>query len=96
MDVSPNVLRSDALKYFVAQVEAGSTNVRVGSTIFGARQYPPSQSNAAASEPTTTNPSDTPLPAGSGGDSTTQCIAKDIPDAAAAKLDNLSLSSWWL
>lgn len=93
MDVSPTVLRSDALKYFVAQVEAGSTNVRVGSTIFGARQYPPSDSNAAASEPTTTNTSATPLPAGSGGDSTAQCVAKDTPDAAAAKLDNLSLSS---
>lgn len=29
----------------VLQIEMGSTNVRIGSTIFGAREYPKKQSN---------------------------------------------------
>lgn len=27
--------------YKLKQIECGSTNIRVGSSIFGARQYPP-------------------------------------------------------
>lgn len=79
--------------YYFAQVEAGSTNVRVGSTIFGARQYPPNHADTALPQPATNNPAAAPLSVGSGGDSSSQCVGKDATDNATAELKNLSLAS---
>ncbi|XP_076471615.1 pyridoxal phosphate homeostasis protein-like [Babylonia areolata] len=70
---------------FERAIEAGSTNIRVGSTIFGARQYPTNQNTSDS------HVSMGPL-TGQGGDSSdpeaAKCAVSDIP----TDLNNLSLN----
>ncbi|KAK7109787.1 pyridoxal phosphate homeostasis protein-like [Littorina saxatilis] len=74
-------------------VEAGSTNVRVGSTIFGARDYPPQQSNGTPSQNSSDNPSASSQASEKSGDTAQKCVAKDTPEATANYLDHLSLGT---
>ena len=62
------------------QIEVGATSVRVGSIIFGNREYP----NSAA---TTPNPSPAPSPAPS-----PEKTAKMVSEEAAKKMQHLSVS----
>ena len=65
------------------KIEVGSTNVRVGSIIFGNREYP----NSAANTP---NPSPAPSPAPS-PEKTTKAVTED----AAKKMQHLTVSEHW-
>ncbi|KAK7485863.1 hypothetical protein BaRGS_00022858 [Batillaria attramentaria] len=81
---------------FEHAIETGSTNVRVGSTIFGARQYPPkpdSAASGAASEPNPSSASTSASTAGPGGDSAKQCSSTDKVEVAETELHSLSLNS---
>lgn len=57
------------------KIEVGSTNVRVGSIIFGNREYPNSAGN-------TPNPSPAPSP---------EKTSKKVSDAAANKMQHLTV-----
>ena len=64
----------------VLKIEVGATNVRVGSVIFGNREYP----NSAANTP---NPSPAPSPAPSPEKS-----SKVVSEEAAKKMQHLTVS----
>lgn len=63
----------------VFQIEVGSTNVRVGSIIFGNREYP----NSAANTPI---PSPAPSPAPS-----PEKTSKQVSEEAAKKMQHLTV-----
>lgn len=65
---------------FFLKIEVGSTNVRVGSIIFGNREYP----NSAANTP---NPSPAPSPAPS-----PEKTSKVVSEEAAKKMHHLTVS----
>lgn len=44
--------------YFIFQIEVGSTNIRVGSTIFGTREYPNTPSPSPEKRPEVTEVSE--------------------------------------
>lgn len=60
----------------VLKIEVGATNVRVGSIIFGNREYP----NSAANTP---NPSPAPSP---------EKTTKSVSEEAAKKMKHLTVS----
>lgn len=62
------------------QIQVGATSVRVGSIIFGNREYP----NSAANTP---NPSPAPSPAPS-----PEKTSKMVSEEAAKKMQHLSVS----
>lgn len=73
---------------FCLKIEVGSTNVRVGSVIFGNREYP----NSAANTP---NPSPAPSPAHSPGPSpapSPEKTSKVVSEEAAKKMQHLTVS----
>ncbi|KAL8560273.1 hypothetical protein ACOMHN_006004 [Nucella lapillus] len=74
---------------FEHAIEAGSTNVRVGSTVFGARQYPPSQNDTHPGGPLVS--STQPQTVGQTGDSADHKAAMGSVDNTSTELSNLCL-----